>query len=706
MYARLSLPLFALLALSATAMTACPAPGGSSSTPTWGDLTFGTDNGTTSDGTTTTDDGPNDSSSQPDVLPTNIPCTTDQNCPAQVPYCGDDGYCKECLSGNDCTEGTCESGFCLSESCTPDETRCDGPSTQLICNATGTGWIQAPCTSGFCAAGQCTLCEPDAVVCQGFKVVQCSTDGQGSTEIEDCQTQGSICIEGSCRACAPGQPQCNGDVREVCNEQGQWVVDQDCAAIGSQCQLGQCLDPCELEVKDSNAGCDYYAVNLDNISSAITAPNYQYSVVIANTQEASVTVTVFQKTSAAGAEVEIQNRTVAGGALEVINLPTNVNNASGIFYNAYRIKSTGPIIAAQFNPLENVEVYSNDASLLLPANTFGYEYIVSSRNEFLSGDGVQWRGFATVVASQEATTVTVTPSVNLLGGSGVQAMNAGQTYQVTINPYEVLNLKSNQDGADMTGTIISADKPIGVYSGHDAAITSNQCCADHLEQQLFPVETWGLEYVGGKSFPRGVESDYWRIIASEDNTTVVFAPTSVEPLHTLNRGEYFEFSTTQDFVITADKPVMVTQTLASSQETLANTDCNVDSDCGDGGVCLGALPPLFPGQCQGIGDPAMILAPPASQWRNEYVFLAPSKFYKDYVNILAPSGASVTLDGNVVPTGNFQAIPGTGYKVGRILVNDGVHNLTATEPVGLISYGYDLDVSYGYTAGLNLESSE
>jgi hypothetical protein len=38
-----------------------------------------------------------------------------------------------------------------------------------------------------------------------------------------------------------------------------------------------------------------------------------------------------------------------------------------------------------------------------------------------------------------------------------------------------------------------------------------------------------------------------------------------------------------------------------------------------------------------------------------------------------------------------------------VAVSDGVHVAQAEQPFGVISYGYDQYVSYGYPAGLNLE---
>ena len=42
------------------------------------------------------------------------------------------------------------------------------------------------------------------------------------------------------------------------------------------------------------------------------------------------------------------------------------------------------------------------------------------------------------------------------------------------------------------------------------------------------------------------------------------------------------------------------------------------------------------------------------------------------------------------------------WQVARFPIGDGVHLLISDEPVGVIVYGYDEYVSYGYPGGLNL----
>ena len=102
-----------------------------------------------------------------------------------------------------------------------------------------------------------------------------------------------------------------------------------------------------------------------------------------------------------------------------------------------------------------------------------------------------------------------------------------------------------------------------------------------------------------------------------------------------------------------------------------------------------------------MGDPALIMIPPTEQFLSEYLFLTPNKYANDYVTIVSPQTATVTLDGTPLSTLSFTNISGSAYKVARMSVTDGVHTISATAPVGVVVYGYDKDVSYGYTAGID-----
>ena len=731
----LSLSAAAALTLSA----ACSGPGGGGGggtyVPQQDGIVFG-DNGfpngdTQGDANVPPVDGASDGTTPTgDATTAQISCGIDQDCPGALPFCGSDFFCVQCKTVNDCNAGTCVAGSCVVDDCTAGDKKCSG-NTALVCKANGTGWNTLPCGDGVCLDGACTVCEPGKIRCEGLKVMQCSADGGSWTQTSECAA-GKKCLEGQCLDCYPGATQCNGTVVERCSDLGVFQPDKDCAADGQGCLLGKCFDACTLDIKSSNAGCDYWAVDLDNIPSVIASPNYQYSVVVANFTNAPADVTVYRKDGPTAQETQVIQRTVAASGLETLDLPTNIMGNAGIYYATYRVQSTAPIVAAQFNPLENIDVYSNDASLLLPSNTFGTQYIALVREEIqgqdANGNSAAWRGYVTVVAKEDDTTVQVTPTVACQAGAGVAAMQAGQTYSFTLARYQVLNIKSDQDGGDISGTLVTSDKPVGAYAGHDAAVTSNQCCADHLEQQLFPVSTWGKTYVAGKSMKRGIEKDYWKVVASEDGTVVSFAP-AVNSSVQLNRGEVFEFPTDKDFVIAATKPIMVSQTLASSMEIGGPQICGSDADCAPGFTCdtlfgQGCTAPTcsFDGDtscpsgttckcqdlgcgCEPIGDPALIYVPPVEQFRDEYIFLTPNKYRDDYVNITAPNDASVKLDGLTIPPGNFTPIASTQWKVGRVKVNDGVHTLTASAPVGLAAYGYDDDVSYGYTAGLNLKST-
>ena len=105
-----------------------------------------------------------------------------------------------------------------------------------------------------------------------------------------------------------------------------------------------------------------------------------------------------------------------------------------------------------------------------------------------------------------------------------------------------------------------------------------------------------------------------------------------------------------------------------------------------------------PGDAQ-IGDPAFLLAIPSDQFRQDFVFLAPNKYARDYASVIAPVGAEVFFDDRLVE--DWEPVGEGPWQVARFLIGDGVHLLLADMPVGVLVYGYDSYVSYGYPGGLN-----
>jgi hypothetical protein len=74
------------------------------------------------------------------------------------------------------------------------------------------------------------------------------------------------------------------------------------------------------------------------------------------------------------------------------------------------------------------------------------------------------------------------------------------------------------------------------------------------------------------------------------------------------------------------------------------------------------------------------------------------------LNIIAPLNAqTVVLDGLQIAPNMFTPIGNSGFGVHRTKVQDGPHTVWSDKKIGIMVYGYDDDVSYGYPGGLGLK---
>lgn len=585
--------------------------------------------------------------------------------------------------------------------CSPGARTCAGPFALSICDGAGSSWVETLCPSQQgCSEGQCMprVCSPGASsgVCINSGSYEGCNESGTAKKVTECGA-GAYCLAGTCisQLCTPTSKICKSfNQLKVCSDDGDAWVDGPVCPQGGACFEGECLSPCEVNIKDgSYLGCDYWALDLDNIEEAEFQTVGIVVSVPANNAPTNVTITnnaTAQQLTLA--EMGVDNTFVAAGAVKIFKLPLGYDvNGTQLTKRTFRIATTSPVAVHQFNPLNGTGVFTNDASLLLPSKVTGQEYYVMSwphRND----SGVVLRGFATIVATQDGqTVVSVRPAAPVIAGGGIGALEVGSQYLFVLEQGQALNLESDgAEGVDLTGTYIKADKKVSVIGGHECAnvpLGVNAC--DHLESQLFPVETWANDYVADNFEPRSESQvDIWRVMAGGNEVTVqTIPPVKGYEKFKLQRGGWIQFATKESFVIKADGPVMVGHYLTGSSYPGAEVVCT------NTGV----------GSDTAIGDPAFTLAIPTKRYLREYAVLTPTGYMEDYLNIIAPPGTYITIDGQPLAE-PLVLIPGTSYGVARTVVQPGVHTVKGDQVFGLTAYGYDCDVSYAYPGGLKLQA--
>ena len=332
---------------------------------------------------------------------------------------------------------------------------------------------------------------------------------------------------------------------------------------------------------------------------------------------------------------------------------------------------------------------------MLPANVLGNKYIAMTwHSDTLNGTKDDHRSTLTVIATEPGETqVTITTTSDIVAGTGIDAMSAGEKRLFKLNRFDVLTLMApSATTHEQTGTVIEADKNIAVYGGSRASYVPSKavagCCRDHLEEQLFPLQAWGKSYIAARAYSIGTGNDFWRIMAQQDNTSVT-VPDSLGGTFTLNAGKFKEINTRECFTIHADKPISVGQFLPSQS---------------------------YNGRT--IGDPSFILTVPYEQYRSDYAFMVPPSYDENFVTIIKEKDGKVFLDDAEVTQTNatskvdgkdqtvtapFINIDGTNFQVGYVSIQPGTHHMTGTKPFGLYNYGYYNMSSYGYPIGLDLK---
>ncbi len=351
----------------------------------------------------------------------------------------------------------------------------------------------------------------------------------------------------------------------------------------------------------------------------------------------------------------------------------------------------------------------------------------------LTPDHTRWDttpspGIYSIVASADDTHITIKSSAVTKAGTGVAAMAVDGEYQHTLHSYEVLQIASANAGTnlectntlcrvsnDLTGSVITSDKPIAVFvSSSCYQVPYNWQACDHVEEMLFPFETWGKNFVAVPSAPLRLNNgtipaanqkpDHFKIVAGASTELVLTPANAATQLAgsactsgslsagtcQLAGGRFIQFTATQPFTVTATNPIAVAQFFP-----------------GQGPIVGGSS-----GSPVSQGDPSMLLLPPVEQWRSRYTVLASTGLEDNYLGLAIDGSkvSSVRVDG--LGISGFTVIPGTTFQRKNHPVTTGTHTIevmpapgqTVAPGAGVTVYGYDRYVSYGYTGGLDLQT--
>jgi hypothetical protein len=373
---------------------------------------------------------------------------------------------------------------------------------------------------------------------------------------------------------------------------------------------------------------------------------------------------------------------VTPGKVKSVIVP-NTPGASALLTD-YDIVQTKGIHVNADQPISvyglNFEVLASEAFLAYPTPFLGTSYCLMARAGN-TGDPNASSQFA-IVAPQDQTTVYITPSqtANIEGHQGSPPpqfsvlLQQGQTYQ----------LRSIDDTFDVTGTLLSSDKPIAVFAGARCANVPDQnttFCNQLVEEQL-PLNLWGNQALGVPLASRS-NGDVYRVLAANNNTEILINGT-LDP-QVLNAGGSFDRTRTvpTEFLGRDSRDHISPQPIQVAQFST--------------GQFVGGNP----------GDPFEMLLPPAGKYLQAYTVSVPTGFDSSFFNLIVDQSALNDTFVDSQQVANFQQI-GTSSYFGTQFpqpplqpLQPGPHIISSSKPVGVQVYGFAFQDGYGYIGGVS-----
>jgi hypothetical protein len=549
----------------------------------------------------------------------------------------------------------------------------------------------------------------------------CGPSGRGDDFGDD--DGGSGCAM-SCSADLHSIVDCNNSVVSTC------PANQGCAN-------GVCVDACaSAAANQSSVGCDYYSVDPDVIVDGLGAC---FAAYVANTWGAPISINVeyngMQLDTTPFARVPTgagQNITYAplmAGMLmpnqvailflarfgsTLTSCPNGITPAvtstdaavhGTALGHAFHITTSAPAVAYDIFPYGGGESAATSATLLLPTSAWDTNYV--SVDAFSMSAITPGQPFVEIVAQEDATSVTIRPIAAITAGTGVvgAAANTNTTYM--LNKGQELQFTQN---AELNGSPVTSDKPIGVWGGASCLnIPADAQACDSAHQQIPPVKALGYRYAAVRYRNRYAgmeESPPWRIVGGVDGTQLTYSPAAPAGAPTtLNLGQVAQFNAAGPFYVTSqdkDHPFYMSAHM---------TGCGFLGNLAD---------------CR--GDPEFVNIVPPDQYLPAYTFFTDPTYSETNLVFTREQHngvfSDVTIDcsgtitnwqpvdaADTIEYARLDIVTGNFAPVGNC--NNGLHVATSAQPFGLVIWGWGsaatspfvtTAVSYAYPAGASVKA--
>jgi len=377
---------------------------------------------------------------------------------------------------------------------------------------------------------------------------------------------------------------------------------------------------------------------------------------------------------------------------------------------AFRVGSDVPLSAYDVLPFGGAQSHFPSAELLFPTSAWGTNYVVLGTPPGThSPAGPVW---LQILAREDGTKVDLLPSVDLPAGNLGSPIAKNTTGSVTLSAGQYVQWELPSGSADVSGSIVLADKPVAVFTGNRfyRQQPTPGPGGESTHQQITAVSALGSEYVGAPFATRrkdGVpEPIRYRFVGVVDGTTLGFDPPVTGAPTTLGRGQVADFLASDAFRATsqdADHPFAAAQLMDTA---------NVPSGSVPGGSAAYCSAFSLPTT---LGDEEIVLMLPPSQFLSKYVFFTDPTYSTTHLVITRRKGAQGFADVKVDCLGNVSGWKPIGtsgnYEMTTVdLVRGGVgvgtcvngrHLAESSAPFGMTIWGLDCYSSYAYPAGGN-----